>query len=165
MATIRAPKRDLGRPQPERVAVAGVPLVVVEDDRHRVLERGGLLEDHLADPGVLDDAPPLGAGQRGRLVEDLRRDGHLADVVEQRRDPDPVDLGSGSWSDRAIDDHDRRDQRRRLAAVMGERRDDRRQEVGRRLARLPADLDRARPPAAEIGARGTRASSSGSAKM
>jgi len=31
------------------------PLVVVEDDRHGVLERRRLLEDHLADARMLDD--------------------------------------------------------------------------------------------------------------
>ena len=86
-------ERDLVGAQAVRVAVAGVALVVVEDDRHGVLERGGLLEDDLADARVLDDRPPLGRGQRGRLLEDLLRDGDLADVVEQGGDPDPVDLG------------------------------------------------------------------------
>ena len=58
-------------------------------------ERGRVLEDDLADARVLDDGPPLGRGQRRRLVEDLLGDGDLADVVEQGGDPDPVDLGVG----------------------------------------------------------------------
>ena len=95
MATIRAPSGISLRAQAERIAVAGVALVVVEDDRHRVLEGGRLLEDDLADPRVLDDRPPLGGRQRGRLLEDLLGDGHLADVVEQGRELDAVDLGLG----------------------------------------------------------------------
>ena len=50
------------------------------------LQRGRVLEDDLADARMLDDGPPLGRGERGRLVEDLLGDGDLADVVEQRRD-------------------------------------------------------------------------------
>ena len=79
-------ERDVAPAQPERIAVARVALVVVEDDRHRLLERGRLLEDDLADPRVLDDRPPLGRRERRRLVEDLLRDRDLADVVEQRGD-------------------------------------------------------------------------------
>ena len=60
MATIRAPSGISFAAQAERVAVAGEALVVVEDDRHGVPQGGGLLEDDLADPRVLDDGPPLG---------------------------------------------------------------------------------------------------------
>jgi hypothetical protein len=73
-------------------------LVVVEDDRHGVLERGRLLEDDLADSGVLDDRPPFGRRQRGGLVEDLLRDRDLAEIVEQGRRPDPFVSASGRAS-------------------------------------------------------------------
>ena len=125
--------------------MAGVALVVVEDDRHGVLERGRLLEDDLADPRMLDDGPPLGRRERRRLVEDLLGHGDLADVVEQRRDADPVDLGLGQLELARHRDDDRGDQRRRLAAVVGERREDRGQRIGGGVARLPADLHRPRP--------------------
>ena len=75
-------QRDLVGSQAERVAVTGVALVVVQDDRDGILERGSLLEDDLADARVLDHRPPFRRGQRRWLVEDLLRDGDLADVVE-----------------------------------------------------------------------------------
>ena len=93
-------ERDLVAAQPVRVAVAGEALVVVEDDRHGVLEGRGLLEDDLADARMLDDRAPLAGGERRRLLEDVLGDRDLADVVEQRGDLDPVDLrrpGSSSW--------------------------------------------------------------------
>ncbi len=47
--------------------------------------------------------------------------GDLADVVEQGGDPDPVDLGVGQLELSGHVDDDRGDERRRLAAVVGER--------------------------------------------
>ena len=88
--------------------MAGEALVVVEDDRHGVPERGRLLEDDLADARVLDDGPPLRRRERGRLVEDLLGHGDLADVVEQRGDADPVDLGVGQVELAGHLDDDRR---------------------------------------------------------
>ena len=88
-------ERDVVAAQPERVAVPGVALVMVEDDRDSVLQGGGLLEDDLADPRMLDDRSPLRRRESGRLVEDLLGNGDLADVVEQGGDSDPVDLGIG----------------------------------------------------------------------
>ena len=145
MATIRAPSGISLRAQPVRVAVPGEALVVVEDDRHGVLERRRLLEDDLADARVLDDGPPLGRRERRRLVEDRLGHRDLADVVEQRRDADPVDLGVGQLELAGHLDDDRGDERRRLAAVVGERGDERGQHVGRGLARLAADLHGPRP--------------------
>ena len=43
--------------------------------------------------GMLDDGPPLGRREGRRLLEDVLGHGDLADVVEERRDPDPLDLG------------------------------------------------------------------------
>ena len=120
-------ERDLVAAQPERIAVAREPLMVVEDERHGLAQGGGLLEDDLGDPGVLDDGPPLGAREGGRLREDLGRDGDLADVAQQGRDPDPVDLGLGQLE---RDGHARRDGHghgRRPAAIAGQVRDDRRE--------------------------------------
>ena len=98
------PDRDLLAGEPVRVAAAVVPLVVVEHDRRRVAQRAGLLEDDLADLGVLGDDPPLRLVELARLGEDLVRDRELAQVVEQARRPDPVDLagraGPGSWPPR-----------------------------------------------------------------
>ncbi len=53
------PERDLVRSQPVRIPVRGVALVVMEDDRHNVLEGGRLLQDDLPDARMLDDGPPL----------------------------------------------------------------------------------------------------------
>ena len=79
------------------------------------------------------------------LVEDVLGDRHLADVVEERRDPDPVDLGGRQGEVLRHRDHDRGDQGRRLAAVMRQRRDDRGQAGRRRVAGRLADLDGAGP--------------------
>ena len=145
--------------------MAGVPLVVVEDDRHGVAQRGRVLEDDLADARMLDDRPPLGRRQRRRLVEDRLRDRHLADVMEQRRDPDPIDFGLGQLELVGHLDHDRRDQRGGLAAAMRERGDDRCQGGRRGVARQQADLPR--PGAPGVRDRGSRDArvSSGSSKM
>jgi hypothetical protein len=91
--------------------------------------------------------------ERARLVEDLLGDGDLADVVEERRDADAVDLGLGQLELAAIVDDDRGDQRGRLAAVVGQRGDDRSERVGRgSRARWP--ISTAGP--ARGGDRGTR---------
>ena len=89
-------ERDLVGAQAVRVAVAGEALVVVEDDRHRVACSAAACS-RMTWPmrGCWTTRPPLGRRQRRRLVEDLLGDGHLADVVEQGGDPDPVDLGLG----------------------------------------------------------------------
>ena len=76
-------ERDLGAAQAVRVAAAVEALVVVQDDRDRLPQARGLLEDDLADARVLPDRLPLGVRQRRRLVEDLVRDRDLAQVVEQ----------------------------------------------------------------------------------
>jgi hypothetical protein len=149
--------------QAVRVAVPGEALVVVKDDRDRIAEGGRLLEDDLPDPGVLDDGPPLGRGEGGRLLEDLLGDRDLADVVEEGRDPDPVDLLLGQPEVMGQLDDDRGDERRRLAAVVGQRGDDGGEGVLGRVAGGSADFLGPARPAVEMGARGTRASSSGSA--
>ena len=78
----------------------------------------------------------------------------LADVVEQGCDPDPVDLGIGQLELAGHLDDDRGDERGRLAAVVGERRDVRGQDVRRRVPCLPPDLHR--PRAARVGDGGPR---------
>ena len=89
----------------------------------------------------------------GRLVEDLDRDGDLADVVEQGRDPDPVDLGVGELELVAHLDDDGRDERRWLAAIVGERGDDRGQHVGGGVSSAASDLHG--PGAPGVGDRGS----------
>ena len=139
-------ERDLVGAQAVGVAVSAEALVVMEDDRHRVTERRCVLEDDLADARVLDDAAPLGRGQGCRLVEDGLWQGDLADVVQERRDADPIDLGFGQLQPAGHLDDDRGDERRWLSAIVGERRDERGEHVRRRLAGLSADLHGARPP-------------------
>ena len=114
-------ERDVVPAQPERVAMTRIAFVVVEDDRNGVLEGGGLLEDHLSDPRMLHDGPPLGCAQRGRLVEDVRRQTDLAHVVKQGRRPNALHLRLGEVEVLGHRDHDRCNQRRGLAAVVGER--------------------------------------------
>ena len=146
-------ERDLRRPQAERIPASRVALVVVEDDRSGVLEGRRQLQDDLADPGMLDHAPPLGAGQLAGLVEDLGRNGDLAHVVEQRGHADSIDLPLGKL-ERSRHRHDDRRDQRRLALVVVERRDDRREVVGGGFASLATDLDGACPSCS--GDRGAR---------
>ena len=117
--------------------------MVVEDDRHGVLDRRRLLEDDLADPGVLDDRLPLLRREGRRLLEDLLGQGQLADVVEQGREPQPVELRVGQPEAAPEQDGERGDPGRRLAPVVGvggERLDER--PLGGRPGE-PPDLDRA----------------------
>ncbi len=144
-------ERDVVAAQPEWVAVPGVAFVMVQDDRHGVLEGGGLLEDDLADPRMLDDRSPLRRTESGRLVEDLLGNGDLADVVEEGGDPDPVDLGIGQVEARGHRHDDRGDQRRRLPGVVGARCDDRGERRRRGVAGDPPDLDRPGPAARRDG--------------
>ena len=72
------PERDLLAPQPVRIAAAVEVLVVVEHDRHRLAQRGGLLQDHLTDARVLPDRLPVEVRESRRLVQDLGRDRQLA---------------------------------------------------------------------------------------
>ena len=111
------PERDLPAAQAERIALPAEALVVVEHDRHRVLDRRRLLQDDLADAGMLDDRLPLLRGEGGRLLEDLLGEGELPDVVEEGRDPQPVEVGVGQAESATEEDGKGRDQRRRLAAV------------------------------------------------
>ena len=69
----------------------------------------------------------------------------LADIVEEGRDADPVDLDIGKLELAGHLDDDRGDERRGLSAVVGERRDERGQRVGRGVARPFADLQRSCP--------------------
>jgi len=142
------PQRNVRSAQPERVAVAREPLVVVEDDRDRVAQRRRLLEDDLADPRMLDDCSPLRRRQRRRLLEDLLGHRDLADVVQQRRGPDPVDLDLRQRERPGHRLDDRGDHRRGLAAVVGKRRDSRREGVRGGLAGDPSDLECGRTPVA-----------------
>ena len=69
----------------------------------------------------------------------------LADVVEKRRDAQPVDVGVGQLQLARQRHDDRGDQRRRLAAVVGERVEHRRQGGRRRIPGAQPDLDRPCP--------------------
>ena len=95
------PDRDLGAGEAVGIAAAVVPLVVVEHDRRRVAQRAGLLEDDLADLRVLRDDPPLGRGEVARLGQDLVGDRELAEVVEQARGADPLELAARAGRSRA----------------------------------------------------------------
>jgi hypothetical protein len=46
-----------------RIAAAVEPLVVMEHDRDRLAQARRLLQDHLADAGMLADGLPLGRGE------------------------------------------------------------------------------------------------------
>src|SRR4029077_14368573 len=135
------PEWDLLGTQPERIPMAREPLVMVEDDRDCVLERRGLLEDTLADPRMLDDRPPLGRGQRGRLLEDVLGYRHLADVMEEGCDAKPGDVRLRQLELAGASHDDRRDEGRWLAAVVRQRGEDARQRGRGRSSGLLTDLD------------------------
>ena len=83
--------------------------------------------------------------ERRRLLEDLLGDGDLADVVEERRELDPVDLGLRQLELAGHVDDDRGDERRRLAAVVGQRGDERGR-APRSRPRAPAGRSPSRAP-------------------
>ena len=85
-------ERDLLAAEPVRVAGAVEALVVVADRRHRVLEEAEAVDDARALLGVALHQRPLLARQARRLEEDRVRDRELADVVEERRVAEQVEL-------------------------------------------------------------------------
>ena len=107
-----------------RIAAPVVPLVVVEDDRRRVAQGPGLLEHDLADLRMLRHDPPFRIAELARVGQDLVRDRELAEVVEEARGPDPLDLAAGQverpgQADRHLRDHRRRPARPRRPGEQG----------------------------------------------
>ena len=131
--------RNLGALESMWVAAAVEALVVMEDHRDRVAEAGRVFEDHLADARVLADRLPLAVGQLGRLVQDVRVNGQLAQVVQQAGDPDLLDLLPGETHLQGEAGRQRRDHVGGAAAVMGLRRKNRGERLGRRVARPSTD--------------------------
>ena len=88
-------QRDVVAPQPLRIALAVPALVVAQDERRdRVGERHGA-DDLGADLRVNADLLELFLRERARLREDVLGHGQLADVVQQRRGLDALDLVVG----------------------------------------------------------------------
>ena len=88
-------ERDVIALQPLRIALAIPSLVVAEDERrHRVRERHRA-DDLGADLRVNANLLELFLGERTRLREDVLGHGQLADVVEQRRGLDALNLVVG----------------------------------------------------------------------
>ena len=86
-------ERDVLPAQPVRVAGAVEALVVVLDRRHGVAEEAEPVDDPRALLRVVLHERPLQPGERRRLEEDRVRDRELADVVEERRVTEQVELG------------------------------------------------------------------------
>ena len=131
--------------QPIWIAVPAESFVMMEDDRDRVPEDGRLLQDHLADPGVLDHGLPFDGRERGRLLQDLLGKGQLADVVEQGREADTVDLGVGKTEAACHPNRQRGDQRGRMAPVVRVRRKGGDERLLRGQPGELRDVGRARP--------------------
>ncbi len=81
--------------QPERVAGAVPPLVVVVDDRDRVAQEGNPLEELAAHLRMAPHDPPLVRRERAGLEEDRVGDADLADVVQQHAAAERVELRLG----------------------------------------------------------------------
>ena len=86
-------ERDRVPRQAARVAAAVEALVVVPDRGHRLVEEPEPLDDPRALLGVALHDHPLVVGQRRRLEQDRVRDRELADVVEERRVAELVEVG------------------------------------------------------------------------
>ena len=74
------------------VALAVVPLVVIQDAGEQVLDRVEVGQDAVADDDVLLDVLELLVGQRPALGEDVVADADLADVVQQAGEVDVAQL-------------------------------------------------------------------------
>ena len=101
--------RNLLALEPVRIAGAVPPLVVRLDDRAHVPREVDVGEHLDARHRVLLDHHPLVRREAARLVQDLRRDHQLADVVQQRADAEPeqrflVEAGFGGESAGEIGD-------------------------------------------------------------
>ena len=88
-------QRDLVAAQPEGVAVAVGTLVVQFDYRQVRLEERDLAQDAGAERRMALDLLVLLGRQRLGLLQDLVGQPDLADVVEQRAEPDDGHLGLG----------------------------------------------------------------------
>ena len=86
--------RELVQPQTARVAAAIRPLMVIEShiQRQRVQALAGFFQQSVADHRMPLDDLELLRGQPSGFVEDLRRDPHLADVVQQPAEPEQMQL-------------------------------------------------------------------------
>ena len=86
---------DARAAQPVRVAHAVIALVVVADDRGQFPVHGDAGEHGVAGPGVLLDEFVVERGEPAGLEQHRVRGGDLADVVEDGRLLEQVDLRSG----------------------------------------------------------------------
>ena len=86
-------ERDLLVPEPVGVAGAVEALVVMADRRHGVAEEAEAVDDARALVGVALHQRPLLLREARRLEQDRVRDRELADVVEERRVAEQVELG------------------------------------------------------------------------
>src|SRR3954447_8048594 len=115
-------QRDLLADPPVRVARSVDSLVMRADDvRHLAVVLHGE-QDVGADLGVLTHPCPLLVGQRGLLVQDLRRQPDLADVVHQSGEVDELDVLLGhphlARDVARVDRHSRRVARRVAVARL-----------------------------------------------
>src|SRR5436190_8802475 len=85
-------ERDFLPAQPVGIAGAVVAFVVVPDRWHGVVQEAEAVDDAGALVGVALHQVPLLLGQARRLQQDRVRDRELADVVEERRVTEQVEL-------------------------------------------------------------------------
>ena len=85
-------ERDFLPAQPVGIAGAVVAFVVVPDRWHGVVQEAEAVDDAGALVGVALHQVPLLLGQARRLQQDRVRDRELADVVEERRVSEQVEL-------------------------------------------------------------------------
>src|SRR6266545_1953114 len=86
-------ERDLLTGDPVGIARSVEALMVMADRRHSVLEEAEAVDDPRALLGMALHERPFLPREAGRLQEDRIWDRELADVVEQRRMPEQVELG------------------------------------------------------------------------
>ena len=84
--------RNVGTAQPVGVSAAVPALVMMSHDRNDGIRERHLREDLRADGGMGLHPFELGSRQPSRLVQDVLRNGELADVVEERRRLERLEL-------------------------------------------------------------------------
>ena len=87
-----ADQRDVVAGEAVEIAATVDPLVVVPDAGSHGVDVGDVADDHVAERDVLLHDLELLVGQLAGLAQHLVGDADLADVVEQARDPDRLEL-------------------------------------------------------------------------
>ena len=92
---MRAPRGISSAAEPGWIPLAVPALVVAEDERRHRIGKRHPADDLGADLRVDADLLELFLGERPRLRQDVLGHGELADVVQERRGLDTLDVGAG----------------------------------------------------------------------